>query len=294
MKNTIIYTLFIFSFLFGQELRAQINPFDAMFFSNGYIANPAMAGLREGARLNIGHRNQWSSVPGSPRMQQIMYDAQYNKLGFGAKVYNNIEGDINQTEIAAGLAFHLPVSESGQIHFGLNVGAQDGSYNLQGMIGNPNDPAITQYNDRKADFDADFGMAYTGNRLSLEFAVYNFLDQLGKEDNNFADFNTFYTAMGYKFPMNNWNMNTKIAYRGVRNYTDILDMGMEIKTNSEKLGFSGIYHTNKSTTFGISYLHHQKWEISGFYNSSANPINHVANGTFEVNLKINFSKSLKF
>lgn len=291
MKKFIINSIFIGSLLLAPGLMAQINPFDAMYFGNGYMANPAMAGLREGARLNLGYRNQWTNVPGAPRMQQIMYDAQSKRVGFGARVFNNREGDINQTRVSGTLAFHLPLSQyDDQIHFGLNIGAQKGSYDMQGLVGNPNDPTVIQYNQRGTQFDGDFGMAYTGSRLSVEFAVYNLLDQISKDDDNFADFNTFYSALGYKFPMENWKLNTKIAYRGVRNYTNIVDMGMELKTNNEKLGFTGIYHTNKSATFGLSYLHQEKWEITGYYNTTANPISNAANGVFEISLQIHLSK----
>lgn len=292
MKRNIIKAAFISLFMFASNAMAQINPFDAMFFGNGYIANPAMAGFSEGARLNVGYRNQWSNVPGSPRMQHIMYDVQSNRIGFGARVYNNREGDINQTRVSGAMAFHLPISDYGrQIHFGLNVGAQAGSYDMQGLVGNVNDPSVIAFNDRGTQFDGDFGMAYTSERLSMEFAVYNVLDQISKDDNNIADFNTFYSAVGYKFPMENWKLNTKIAYRGVRNYTNIVDMGMEFKTNNDKLGFTGIYHTNKSATFGLSYLHQEKWEITGFYNTTANPISNAANGVFEVALQIHLSKA---
>ena len=88
-------------------------------------------------------------------------------------------------------------------------------------------------------------------------------------------------------------MGTKLAYRSVKNYTNLVDFGLELRTKNEKLAFSGIYHSNKSTSFGLSYLHHKKWEFVGFYNTSQSPIRSVSNGAFEIGLKTTLVRSKK-
>ncbi len=87
--------------------------------------------------------------------------------------------------------------------------------------------------------------------------------------------------------MAEWKINTKVAYRKVKNFDDILDVGAEVRTSNDKLGFTGIYYTNKNSTFGVSYLHNQEWQFLAMYNTAANPIANYVNGTFEIALQIN-------
>ena len=274
-----------------KQSSAQINPFDALYFQNAYLANSAMAGSQEGSRINLGYRNQWSSVPGSPRMQYVSYETKQNKIGWGLSIINNREGMVTDNKFLGTFAIHLPLNNpNNQIHLGLNVSAQKLQYNLAGLEGNAADQALARFNDRGLIFDGDFGMGFSTERLTLEFASYNLFEQLLKEQtnasiSNTADFNLFFLAASYRIPMENWGLTTKLAYRGVKNYTNLVDLAMEFRTRNEKLAFTGIYHSNKSASFGLSYLHQGKYEFVGFYNTTQNPISTVANGTFEIGLK---------
>lgn len=295
MKKYLIAAVFL---VIVKQSSAQINPFDALYFQNSYLANSAMTGFEENARINLGYRNQWSSVPGAPRMQYIAYDVKQKKVGWGLMVLNNREGAITENKINGSFAIHLPLNNpNNQLHLGLNLSATRLQYDLARLEGNPNDPALQRYNDRGMIYDGDFGMAFTSERLELEFAYYNVSQQLLKLQDEAidrqADYNKYFAAMSYRIPMENWTMRTKLAYRSVRNYTNLVDFGLELRTKSEKLAFSGIYHSNKSTSFGLSYLHQKKWEIVGFYNTTQNPIRTVANGAFEIGLKTHLVRTKK-
>ncbi len=298
MKKYFKYLFAIVLIAAANSTFAQINPFDALYFQNAYLANSAMTGFEDNARINLGYRNQWSSVPGAPRMQYIAYDVKQNKVGWGLTVLNNKEGGITENKFVGSFAIHLPLNNpKNQIHLGLNLSALKLQYNLASLEGNPNDPALQRYNDRGMIYDGDFGVAYTSERLNLEFAYYNLSQQVFKEQNRnldaLADYNRYFAALTYRIPMQNWTMGTKLAYRSVKNYTNLVDFGLELRTKNEKLAFSGIYHSNKSTSFGLSYLHHKKWEFVGFYNTSQNPIRSVANGSFEIGLKTTLVRSKK-
>ena len=93
--------------------------------------------------------------------------------------------------------------------------------------------------------------------------------------------------------MAEWRINTKVAYRNIKNYTDIVDIAAEVRTSNNKLGFTGIYHTNKSSTFGISYSHKNEWQFLGMYNTAQAPIANYANGTFELALQVSLQNLFK-
>lgn len=291
------YTKFIalLAFLFAAKpLVAQINPLDAQFFQNPYIANPALAGNKAGARLALLYRSQWSTIPGLPSTRNLSFDGRAGKkIGLGLNVYNENSGNLSNTKVQGSYAFHAPVGKNGEeLHFGLNLNLLKGNYDIEGAIGDPNDQNLLQYNDRKTAFDADFGLAYTGKRLNFDLVFYGLKSRFNKDQAYEADFNTLYLATGYSFPLKSWNLNAKIAYRGVKNYTDIMDYGFELRSSSDEFGFTGIYHDNKSTTLGLSYNHQKKFEITGFYNT-VRPADNYANGTFELALKLNMGAARK-
>ena len=72
---------------------AQLNPLGQAYFQNQYLANPAMAGLGEGLRVNAGYRQQWTSMPGSPSTQFLTGDYGFkNRVGLGANIYHEKAG----------------------------------------------------------------------------------------------------------------------------------------------------------------------------------------------------------
>lgn len=81
----------------------------------------------------------------------------------------------------------------------------------------------------------------------------------------------------------------KVAYRGVRNYQDMIDFGVEVKTFADQLGLSTLYHSNKSFSFGLSYQKSKQWQLLAAYSTAATPIQSYSNGSFELGLQLNLS-----
>lgn len=282
---------------FSLSTYSQINLLDAQFFQNRYLANPAMAGFETGTRVNLGYRNQWSSIPGSPVDQNFTLDHRTNKVGTGFSVINAKAGDLSHTKVYGTFSYALPLNDgSSKFHFGLNFGFQRTSFNSQNVIGDPNDRNIVTFNDRETVLDGDFGLGYSSERFSIDGAIYNLKNQVVKDGSDLdlgTDFNLYYVGASYSIPMPEWKINTKLAYRKVKNFDDFMDLGAEVRTSNDQLGFTGIYHTNKSSTFGISYLHKKEWQLLAMYNTAANPIANYANGTFEVALQVNLHNLIK-
>ena len=291
MKHTTKLLLTLLLTIFTGVVSAQINPFNAQLFQNQYLANPAKAGAEAGARLNLGYKNQWSNMPGSPRNSMVSYDTRTNKVGLGVSVFNDKSGLINYTKVLGTYAYHLPLSGKNEFfHMGISVGIFRGTLSMDEIIADPNDPDLVSFNDRELAIDGDAGFAYSSEKFGVEAVFYNLKSQLKKDLKNTVDNHTTYFAVDYSFPVSDWSFKSKIAYRGVRNYTDIVDFGVNAQTADEKLDFTLAYHTNKSTSFGIGYWHRKQWQVLGVYNTGATPINAYVNGTFEIGLKVNLQK----
>lgn len=276
---------------FCSNLSAQINPLNAQLFYNPYIANPAMAGFDGGLNISTSFRNQWSDMPGAPKLQNTSLDYRINKVGLGINFTNQKKAGFSQSKLYGTFAYYVPLDgEDRSLQFGVNVGFQMSTINLQELDGDINDPLVANYNQRTANFDSDFGFAYTTPRFSLEGVYYSISAQNKLETSTATDYSTYYLASSLTFPLSGMSLKTKLAYRGISNFDNVLDLGVEVKMLDNKLGISTIYHSNKSAALGFSYLHNEKWDFIVLYNTAATPISSYAKGSTEIGLKAKLFK----
>ena len=296
MKNRIIGCIASIVLLTSMSttLSAQINPMAAQYFQNAYLANPAMAGANQGIRLNLGYRNQWSNVQGSPRNLSVTGEYGSEKVGLGLNFYKDEAGLLTRSKLKASYAYRLQLNnEDAKLHFGISLGLQTNSLNLQQVVGSQNDQSAMRYNDQENIIDGDFGIAYSNQRIRIEGAFNNLKNQLKIEDNQITDYATFLTAITYKAKLSDWYFNPKVVYRGVKNFDDLMDLGLELRTPDDQLGFMSMYHTNKSMSFGLTYQKLKQWQLLVLYNTPVQALKSYSTGTFEAGLQLNVGTIVK-
>ena len=251
-----------------------------------------MAGMQKGLRVNLAYRNQWSSMPGSPRNTVVTSDYQNRRVGLGLSMLKDQAGVLNRTQVLGTYAYHLPLNGSeSALHFGLSLGFNSQRLNSLDVVAAANDPTIANFENNTV-IDGAFGLAYTKGKFGLEVAFNNLKNQFNVELHNSTDYTTFFTAASYAITLqNNWALNTKFAYRGVRGYTNLFDVGAELKTRDQQLGFLALYHSNKSSSFGLSYENKNGWRLASMYTTSASNLQTYANGAVEFALQINLTKN---
>lgn len=277
------------------SIKAQLNPLAAQYYTNQYLINPAFAGSGQGLKLNGAYRKLWDNVDGAPLVQSLTADYGFAKLGIGLTVNNESEGLQRQTRVVGSYAYHLKLSEDNdQLHFGVSLGFMNQRLENANINGNPNDPMVGQYNDRKTYLDGDFGIAYTSDKLSLEAAVPNLKSVLKKDVIKLADVATFYTAVSYKIGISEgpegMGLEPKVAYRGVKGFDNIWDAGAQMTIASRQVLLFAMYHSTGSTTFGLGMDYKKKYLISGAYTTQTSALSSYTNGSFELNLRVNLTR----
>jgi len=140
----LIFLLLIWLFAGNQQARAQLNPMGTQYYQNQYLGNPAVAGLEAGLNLNLGYREQWSSVPGAPVAQTLTADYGFTeKLGGGLNIYNDKAGLYSRTRLLAGFAYHLPLGEESHLSFGLSLGFMSERVSEEQIKGDASDDEIS-------------------------------------------------------------------------------------------------------------------------------------------------------
>lgn len=295
MKKIFNASLIIALALISNVAVAQLNPMAAMYFQNQYLGNPAFAGTESGMDLSMGIRKQWSNIPGSPLMQAVTASYGLNdKVGLGLNIYNDKSGLFKRTRTVASYAYHLPLNGDGQrLSFGLSLGFMNERIATEDIRGNQNDINVGENNLRDTYVDGDFGVAYTSKNFNIQAAFPNMKNFLKNDINtNAVGRGTFFSAISYKIQMDDsgsFGLEPKLAYRGVKGMDNLIDIGANISYANNKVNLFGIYHSSKSSTFGVG-LNYLNIGFSGMYSTATSALSSYANDNFEVSMKVKLFK----
>ena len=290
-----ILALFILSGIAVSDSKAQLAPMGVQYFNAQYLANPALAGIAQGSSFNLGYRQQWNSMPGAPVKQYVAGEFHMNdKVGLGFNLYNDAAGLLKKTRFTGTYAYHLPLDHKDQkLHFGFSIGYMNERISEEDIVGDPNDVAVGRFNQRAGYVDGDVGIAYSNSRLNIQAAVPNLKSFIKKEEIKTIDRATFFSAVSYKWFLGESEslivLEPKLCFRGVSGYKNIADLGANMSVINNRLNFSAMYHTSKSSTFGIGF-NYQSMALFGLYTTENTQLRGEANGVFEIGLKLNLKK----
>jgi type IX secretion system PorP/SprF family membrane protein len=277
--------------------KAQLNPYQAIYFQDRYLANPAMAGLDKGLNLNLAYQQQWSSFPGAPKQQSLTTEYQAtDKVGLGLIVNDEQSGLFRQTRIMGSYAYHLPLgAENQKLNFGLSLGVNDSRINYDAVNGDLTDPELLQYNQKGPYFDGDLGLSYTSNNLFIEGVLPNLNTVIFNRGGQRVDVDrtVFFTAISYKIKFSSasdaFSLEPLAAYREVKGFSNIFDLGLNFKMTDYHLDLQTIYHSNDNIGFGF-VLDQRTYAINFDYNVYSGQITNYTNGAFEIGIKLKLFK----
>ncbi len=270
----------------------QLNPSETQFFINPYLANPALAGMNKNELIvNTAFRSQMENVPGSPKT--LAFTADYrtaNNVGIGLNFNSQQAGLLKQTNFLMSYAYHIPMTDEDDetLHLGFSMGFSKDILDYNSLIGDAGDPVVIGYNGRVMNWTVDAGAAYSLNGFCVQLAAPNLNRTMNKKNDYMADYPIFYAAVNYELPINeSFTINPKIAFRGIQNYNNILDLGLQVKFK-EPFGLSAMYHSNQSFSLGASYTYEKQWQLLCLYNTPTKSLKGLQNGIFEIGLRFRF------
>ena len=274
--------------------QALLEPSGTQYFQNQYLANPAMAGIEKGLHLNAAYRGQLNGMDGAPVTKFFTADyAVGNRVGAGLNIFNDVAGLINRTRIGLTYAYHLPLNDPDhQLHFGLSLAWNVQRIDYKNLDGEINDPSVSAFNRRDNYFEAEYGMAYTDTKLTVQASIPN-VRSLFTGDNKAVDGGgIFFTAASYKFAVDETItfIEPKLCYRGVRGYDNIIDAGVNVSLLNNVANVMAMYHTSKSLTAGIGVNIMKAVAIQGMYTAQTGGVKTTVDGTYEVGITVDLFK----
>ena len=146
---------------------------------NVYMLHPASAGIGNAGKIRVTSATQWSGVANAPGIKTLSYHNRYgSKMGLGFAIYNNKNGNNTQTGLQGTYAYHLNLSNNGnvfeQLSFALSLNFVQNKFDTSIFSGvDLLDPILARVKASDTYYNGDFGMAYHKERFFSYLTVKN-------------------------------------------------------------------------------------------------------------------------
>jgi len=198
LKN--ILSLSILGLLGGTALAQQV-PMYSQYIMNGFLINPSFTGRDGYSTVNLTVREQWVGLDQAPGTYAASFQTRLLKnsyiskatsvrkktvlptkggnVGLGGYVFNDQNGIMRRTGFQAAYAYHIQMAQTASspnyLSFGLALTAYQFAVDTEGLIFDPDDPLINNYDRSVFIPDFNFGASWTTYRYYVGFAMTNLI-----------------------------------------------------------------------------------------------------------------------
>lgn len=287
---------------------------------NPYLFNPAAGGMADVVQLELGYRNQWVSVSGSP---QTMYASGHAPISFragkrslspfntagkqlyasperttgeikhvlGGKILSDNIGPFQKSSIFGSYAIHLPLTS--KFNMGIGLAAGWGNFQMdpgQVILHDNNDLTYEQFKggvSAQHILDVQSGLVFYSRRfyigISATQLAKNVVTMNQLETGNTLNRHLFVQAM-YRIGLNeHLEAEPFVLVKATQHAPASYDLGARFRYQQALwLGFQ--YRTGNSYIFsaGINFL--RNFQFSYAYEHNANVVRLSTGGTHEIQL----------
>ncbi len=186
MKNLTLY-LTLSLFILGSAVYAQQTPFSSQYYTNQFVTNPALTGIKGTTNAFLTHRNQWTGIEGAPQTTYLTVDGSVrnDQVGLGLILNSDVTGILSRTSVMANYSYKLTINSDNSLRFGLSVGVMNNKIDFtKATVFDLTDPMLSTQEQVRTNINADFGLLYTWKRLEVGFAAPQLLaNQLDFKNN---------------------------------------------------------------------------------------------------------------
>jgi type IX secretion system PorP/SprF family membrane protein len=233
-------------------VNAQQTPVYSHYYLNPFLINPGFVGANSYTQAFGFYRKQWIGMPGAPETQAFSVDGPLNheRMGMGLIAYNDVINIIGRTGAYLAYAYHLPITESQKIRFGMAGGVMQNRIFFDKIrADDPYEDVILRNLDQGSTIDGSFGLVYEVQNFRLGLASHQLFQNRIRYTNE-TDFKGmrytlvrhFISTMSYNFKMSNeltleplilakgsQGMPFELDANAIVRYKDFLWMGLSYK-----------------------------------------------------------------
>jgi type IX secretion system PorP/SprF family membrane protein len=281
------------------NLFAQQEVMVSQYMFNQLFLNPAYAGSHAYMSSSLLHRSQWLKVEGAPRTSMMAVDAPLmkGKMGAGLSIVHDQIGVSRDLDIAAHYAYHLRLSATSKLAFGMRAGLSIYSARLSDLsYWDANDQVFQGDITNKPVGKFGFGLYWYDTRSYVGLAVPTIyaadkeiaMNATGVIDDYFTQH--FYVNAGHVFTLNeSFDIKPSTMVR----YTSAAPMEADVNCNvlyRERIWFGLGYRTGDAVVGMLEYQVNPMLRIGYAYDMTTSKLRNYTNGSHEVMLGMDFGK----
>ena len=318
LKKGLFFILFIVSSL--DELTAQQTPIYSQYMLNGFLINPALAGVDGYQILNLISRQQWVGYEDYPRTNWLSYQTRIlkhryllrnlfgkkkykpktsGKIGFGAYLYNDRTGVINRNGGQISYAYHTFINNKNtQLSLGISAQFYQMMFNRNQMIlSNDNDPFLNAVSNKNY-FIPDFsvGANLLGKTYYFGITAAQLLQSKyiinGYQINGYNNPRIYYLLAGYTYYLNqNYVLEPSLLANVNEQFNYLATFTLKVTYNNT-FWMGASVRTNKDIVYiiGFKYLFYY---FSMAYDYPLTSLSSQNYGTYELSVSIKYGSSEK-
>lgn len=286
IKSIVVLIFCLGSFILPMRGQEVIPTYSDYLTDNLYLLHPSMAGASNLNKIRLTARQQWFDVDNAPALQTLsVHGRPWEKIGLGAIVFNDQNGNYSRRGAYATFAYHLLFSRSeldlNQLSFGISGGIIQHSLDQSGFT--VFDPIVRGGNPSDIYANMDVGFSYYYFNFFAHATAKNILGI--KRDLFYSDAvpsnqRKYILSGGYVInrPGSNWGFEPSIMFQwrdqtsersldtNFKFYND-LNLGRLFGGLSYRVNFEGAEYTTEGEEVKSQYLQYLTPFVGFEYNN---------------------------
>jgi len=291
--NTIIQKIvFLFSLLVSFLANGQQTSLNTLYNQNGYLINPAAAGLNNCFSAYLNHRNQWVGINESPVNNTLTVDGRLmGPHGVGVDMRMQEIGLLQNFNFKLTYAYHLKLTENSNLSFGLSAGMVQQSFGFSDVIvANTADNTLLGGNQSDIGFLSDAGLLFSTARLKVGLSVPQLITSgLVTEVDAVNAYNLVQHMVvfgAYDIMKNElWTVTPSVLYKNADFIGHQIDLGLR-GTWKNTIGVGAMYRTAYGVIGLVDLNLKDQFKLAYGYGFSGSNLTGLSNGSHEIMLGI--------
>ncbi len=294
----VLYIVFIFFIVCCFNLKAQQLPLYTNYVLNNYAYNPAVAGYKPHAVVNINYRNQWAGFKDAPKTYLVSLHSSVGKLkkvGVGVLINSDNTGLLGKTTGQLTFAYHIKLNKTYKLGFGVSAGMVQYRIKLyDAKTADAGDELLTGNLLSNNVFDSNAGLYLYSDKLFFGISGYQFLaNKITWKDSKSRLSPHIYATIGYAIHA---SKKLVIEPSALLKFNSPTPMQPEFSMRGiykNLFWIGGSYRLNDAVSGLVGVILKEKLTIAYSYDFSTSKIRKYNSGSHEISLTYQLIKKKK-
>jgi len=318
-----ILSLIILIMFYGTVSSQQV-PMYSQYIMNGFLVNPSFAGRDGYTTVNLTVREQWVGLDQAPGTyaasfqtrilknsyiskatsvrKKLVLPTKGGKVGLGGYIFNDQNGIMRRTGLQFAYAYHIQMGQTGaypnNLAFGLALTAYQFAINTEGLIYDPDDPLLNNYDRSVFIPDFNFGVSFTTSKYYAGFAMTNmFRGQLlfaDTTDTRRTELGHYFLTGGIKFDLHpDWMLEPSAFIKSSDMFFKSIQMDLTTRVYYKEDYWAGLSWRTNDAIILMTGLKYDRFYFAYAVDFTLTDIRRQSFGTHELTLAVKFGESAR-